>query len=537
MKDNFDYIIVGAGSAGSVLANRLSADGKHSVLIIEAGGKDRSLWMSMPLGAGRMFYDPTYNWPLETEPEAYCDNRVIGLCAGKVLGGSSSINGMMYTRGHPRDYDQWAQSGCAGWSYDDVLPYFRKAETNWRGSNDVHGDDGPLTTSRAPKDGLHDILAKTATNLGHVVTDDFSKDGPNGFGLTDITTHNGRRGSTSRRYLQPALQRKNLMLISNAETTRVLIEGQRATGIEFVRNGQKQRIRAHKEVILSAGAYHSPKLLMLSGIGPSDHLSDVGITCINDLPGVGANLQDHYGYSIVYKTHEPMDFDKELRLDRLARSAVRWGVAGDGPISALPLSGIAFCRTREGIERPDVELLFTPAALDAQVWFPGWRPPNGQMLAISVSLMRPESIGHVRLRSSDPFAAPRITVNYLAQPEDRATLLRAAHLVRSFMASQPVASVVANELYPGISPDDDEAVEGYIRSTVRSMMHGCGSCAMGTNKEAVVDPELRVRGIKGLRVVDASVMPAITTGHTNAPTIMIAEKAADLILKDRDLVD
>ena len=530
MTETYDFIIVGGGSAGSVLANRLSAVPKCTVLLIEGGRIDRSLWMKMPLAAGKMFYDPALNWPLATDPEPDADDRAIGLCAGKVLGGSSSINGMMYTRGHPRDYDQWAQMGCRGWSYEEVLPYFKKAERNWRGADDVHGGAGPLTTSKITRDGLFELLAGTARKLGHHVTDDFERDGPDGFGLTDTTTHGGRRGSTAQRYLRPALKRTNLTLVTEAQVRRVIVERGRAVGVEYVRSGAVLKVAARREVILSAGAYHSPQLLMLSGIGPADHLSDMGIACLHDLRGVGRNLQDHCGYSIVYRTREPMAFDGQLRLDRLVGSVMRWGVTGRGPVSQLPLAAIGFCRTRVGIERPDVELLFTPAALDAHIWFPGWRPANGQMLAVSVSLVRPETTGRVMLRSGDPSATPRIIANYLTEPADRLALLRAAHLVRSFMQTEPAASLVSEELSPGLAADDDVALAGYIRATLRTMMHACGTCAMGTEDDSVVNPQLRVHGVDALRVVDASVMPSVITGHTNAPTIMIAEKAADLIL-------
>ncbi|QLC24860.1 glucose-methanol-choline oxidoreductase [Parasphingopyxis algicola] len=530
MREVYDFIIVGSGSAGGVLANRLSAEGSTSVLVLEAGGMDSSLLMQMPLAAGKMFYNPAFNWPLTTEPEPHADDREIILAAGKVLGGSSSINGMMYTRGHPRDYDQWAQVGCPGWSHSEVLPYFLQAERNWRGKSESHGGDGPLTVSAAVKDDLFDFITETAQELGHTLTDDFERDGPQGFGITDTTTHGGRRGSTARRYLRPALNRKNLTLVCNAQTRKVLLDGRRAVGVEYVHEGKVYRVKASREVILSAGAYHSPKLLMLSGIGPADHLREMNIPVIRELRGVGNNLQDHYGYSIVYHTHELMSVDRQMRMDRLAGSVLRWGLTGGGPVSGLPLSAIGYLKTREGMERPDIELLFTPASLDAQMWFPGWRPANGQQLAISVSLLRPQTKGHVKLGSDDPEAVPRITHNYLADPEDRAAFLRAAHMVRSFMETEPIASVVSEEVFPGAAANDDEALAGFIRETMRSMMHACGTCAMGTGEDSVVDPELRVNGIDGLRVVDASVMPSIPTGHTNAPTIMLAEKAAALIL-------
>lgn len=530
MQDLYDYIIVGSGSAGSVLANRLSADGSNTVLVLEAGGPDRSQLMQMPLAIGKMFYEPAFNWLLKTVPEPHVDGREILLPAGKVLGGSSSINGMMYTRGHPRDFDQWAQKGCVGWSYDNVLPYFRKAENNWRGKSDIHGDDGPLTVSAPVKDDLFSTIMSTARKLGFKVTDDFETDGQDGFGVTDTTTHRGRRGSTARRYLRPALRQKNVTVVCNALTQKVLIEQRRAVGIEYVQSGRSVKVKASKEVIISAGVYNSPKILMLSGIGPKGHLTEVGIEVVHDAPGVGNNLQDHYGYSIVYQTKEFMSVDRLMRLDRLVGSVLRWKLTGQGPVSGLPLSAIAYLKTSDGMERPNVELLFTPAALDAQVWFPGWRPANGKQLAISVSLLRPQTKGFVKLRSNDPNAAPHILHNYLAAPEDRRALLDAGYAIRKFMGAEPIASVVSKELFPGPDAHDDEGLAAYIRGTMRSMIHGCGTCAMGVGEESVVDSNLRVRGIDGLRVVDASVMPVIPTGHTNAPTIMVAERAADLIL-------
>ena len=526
----YDFIIIGAGSAGCVLANRLSADSCCSVLVIEAGGMDGQLMMSMPLACGKVFYDPALNWPIASDPEPRADNRIIKLAAGRVIGGGSSINGMIYTCGHPRDYDRWVQLGCTSWSYEDVLPYFRKAESNWRRESGTHGHSGPLTTSPPLKDRLFDVFAETGRKLGYGVTDDFERDGPEGFGLPDTTTHAGRRASTSQRYLRPALKRANLTLVCRAQTNRILLEDKHAVGVEYVKNGIVQQARARREVLLSAGAFNSPKLLMLSGIGPADHLHEMGIACAHDLPGVGRNLQDHYGFSVVYRTRGRMDFDGQMHLDRLTGSVLQWKLTGRGPISGLPLTAIAFLRTREEIPSPDIELLFTPASLDAQAWFPGWRPANGQKMAISVSLMRPASSGRVMLRAADPSAPPRIILNYLAEPEDRVTLLRAVHLIRTIMRTEPAASLVERELSPGVGACDDESVAAHIRATVRSMQHASCTCAMGNGQNSVLDPDLRVRGIAGLRVADASVMPVVIAGHTNAPTIMIAEKAADLIL-------
>ncbi|MGY3505070.1 GMC family oxidoreductase [Bradyrhizobium sp. USDA 4471] len=528
--DTFDFVIVGGGSAGCVLAARLSADPANRVLLLEAGGRDDSRLMQMPLACGSIFYDPAMNWSLASEPEVFADERIIHPAAGRVLGGGSSINGMIYTRGHRLDYDQWAQMGCRGWSFGDVLPSFKRAECNWRGASRIHGGSGPLTTSPLARDGMFAAITDTARRAGLRVTDDFERDDPDGFGLPDITTHGGRRASTARRYLHQVWSRKNLVVKTNVCVTRIVMERSVAVGVEYAEGGDTKRVEACREVVLSAGAYGSPKLLMLSGIGPADEIAAVGITPIIDLPFVGRNLQEHPGTTLTFGTKAPMQFDRELRLDRLISSVARWWLTGSGPVSTLPISAMAFVRTRPELERPDVELLFTPASLTARVWFPGWRKPNGATLAISAFLMRPASRGSVSLRSPDPHAPPRIHLNLLGEPEDKATLLAAMRMVREFMAREPVASLVERELSPGRELMSDEALLSHLRRTIRTMQHPTSTCAMGIGDDAVTDPELRVRGAERLRVVDASVMPQIVGGHTNAPTIMIAEKAADMIL-------
>jgi choline dehydrogenase len=536
MMDEFDYIVIGAGSAGCVLANRLSADSGITVLVLEAGGEDRHPLMPMPLACRQMFYHSALNWGFETEREPSADGRVLVRGAGKVLGGSSSINGMMYTRGHPGDYDEWAALGCAGWSHSAVLPYFKRAESNWRGPSEVHGGDGPLTVTRHFPDSLYGRIAETARTLGYAVTDDLERDTPDGFGIPDFTTHKGRRGSTARRYLHPVRSRSNLTIQTDTLATRILLEGKRAVGVEYIRKGKMLRARAGREVILSAGAYNSPKLLMLSGIGPADELGSVGINLTHDLPGVGRNLQEHPGAAISFRAAEPIPFDNHIRLDRLILSVLRWQTTGGGVIAGLPFTSMAFCRTRLGLERPDVELHFSPAPMDARVWFPGWRSPIGRSIGISTFLMRPASRGWVRLRSTDPRDPPRIFLNLLGEKEDRDTLLRGLRLVRSFMATAPAASLVSHERVPGVETQSDEELAAHIRQVVRTMQHPVGTCAMGIGSDAVVDPQLRVRGLQGLRVIDASIMPVIVGGHTNAPTIMIAEKGADLALGREPLV-
>jgi choline dehydrogenase len=526
----FDFVIVGGGSAGCVLAARLSADRRNRVLLLEAGGWDTNRLMQMPMACGNVFYDPAVNWSLSTEREAFADDRIIHPAAGRVLGGGSSINGMIYTRGHRLDYDQWAQMGCRGWSFDDVLPNFKRAECSWRGASQVHGGSGPLTTSRLVRDPMFDAITDTARRAGLRVTDDFERDDPDGFGLPDVTTDGGRRASTARRYIHPVLGRKNLVVKTDVCVTRVAMERSVAVGVEYVEGASTKRVEARREIVLSAGAYGSPKLLLLSGIGPAADIASVGIKPIIDLPFVGKNLQEHPGAALTFRTKDPMRFDRELRLDRLMSAVARWWLTGTGPVSTLPISAMAFIRTRSELERPDVELLFTPASLNARIWFPGWRKPNGSTLGISTFLMRPMSRGSVSLRSSDPRTPPRIHLNLLGEPEDKAALLAAIRMVREFMAGEPIASLVEDELSPGREVISDDALLAHLRRSIRTMQHPTSTCAMGIGDDAVTDPELRVRGTERLRVVDASVMPRIVGGHTNAPTIMIAEKAAEMIL-------
>jgi choline dehydrogenase len=446
-----------------------------------------------------------------------------------VVGVGSSINGMMYTRGHPRDYDQWAQLGCSGWSHADVLPYFKRAESNWRGASEAHGADGPLSVSRHTPDAAYAKIAETARRLGYPVSDDFERDTPDGFGVTDFTTHRGRRASTARRYLYPALRRGNLTLLSETHTTRILFEGRRAVGVQVVRDGVVSEIRAEREVILSGGAYNSPKLLMLSGVGPADELAALGLKVVQDLPGVGRNLQEHPGVAMTFQPTQRLPFDDQIRLDRLAMSVIQWGLTGRGVVAGLPFTAVAFCRTRPELERPDLEFLFTPSALDARVWFPGWRRSVSSGIGVTAWLMRPQSRGWVKLRSADPMEKPRIFLNLLADASDRDTLLRGLRMVREFMATAPASSLVTGELTPGPQAQTDEALLVHIRKVIRTPQHPTSTCMMGQGPEAVVDPELKVQGVSGLRVIDASIMPVIVGGHTNAPTIMIGEKGADLV--------
>ncbi|MGH7075693.1 MAG: GMC family oxidoreductase [Stellaceae bacterium] len=527
----FDYIIVGAGSAGCVLANRLSAERDVSVLLLEAGGEARALALKIPLYAPKLWFGHQYGWGYDGEVEPHLGGRFIPVPRGKVLGGSSAINGMLYARGHPRDYDQWRQLGNAGWSYPDILPYYRRAETDWRGEGVYHGGTGPLKVSRHDRRyKMYDLVRAAAREAGHPETEDFHGASPEGFGVPDFTTIGGRRGSTAVTFLKPARGRPNLRVMTHAQAMRVMMEKGRAVGVEYRRDGALAVARARREVILCGGAINSPHLLMLSGIGPAEELRRHGITPLLDLSGVGRNLQDHASTGIDVVLNRPVSFVNQLRADRVARSLARWWFTGTGPLAGLPVTGMLFARSRDGLERPDLQFLISPVRLFANLWFPVWRKADGHFLSIRAVLLHPESRGWIGLRSADPLAKPRITFNLLDRPEDLPPLRAAIRMSRDLVRHGALAGLVDREASPGDPLVTDEQLDDFIRSDVRTAFHAVGTCRMGQGADAVVDERLQVRGIEGLRVVDASVMPTIIGGNTNAPTIMIAEKASDMIL-------
>ncbi len=528
--DQFDYIIVGAGSSGCVLAARLTEDPSVKVLVVEAGGSEKQAILEMPVAWFRAMRKASVGWGYATEPEPHADNRRIPAPRGRVIGGCSSINGMMYSRGHPLDYDQWAQMGAKGWSFADVLPYFRKSEANWRGKSEYHGADGPLTVARHQTDDtIYPAIMKTAKSLGYRELDDFHGASTEGFSAPDFTVHEGRRGSTAKRFLRPALKRSNLVLVSEALTTRVVMEGKRAVGVEYERDGARVTVRAKREVIVSAGAFNSPQLLLLSGIGPAKELKEHGIKVVQDLPGVGRNLQEHAAVRPVFEANGKITFDQELRLDRLTASVIRWWLKGTGPVAGLPVAAQGFVKTRDGLDRPDMQFLISPVAMDAEVWFPGWRAPRGEYFSIANILLSPESTGTVTLRSGDPHDKPKILLNLLATENDRAAFRRFVRFTRKFFAAPPLSDLISREIEPGEDAQGDDEIDAYVRSVVSTAMHPTSTCAMGAGANAVLDEKLRVRGVEGLRVVDCSAMPTVVGGNTNAAAIMIGEKAADLI--------
>jgi len=526
----FDYVIVGAGSAGCVIANRLTEDPNVSVLLLEAGGRDNQFFYKLALGFHSWRY-PETDWAYQSEPEPHLNGRRILLPRGKVLGGSSTINGMLYSRGHPGDYDHWRQMGCEGWGYADVLPYFKRAETNWRGEGPYHGGSGPLQVGRIDtRKLLHEPVMEAAARLGYPTVDDHHGRVHEGFGPGDTTTTpRGRRSSASRAYLDPIRGRPNLTIATGAHATRLILKDRIAKGVEYAQGGQRHSVEAAREVILAGGVYNTPQLLMLSGIGPADHLRDVGIEPVLDLPGVGRNLSEHAGYWLEFDTKEPITLLNELRFDKLAVSLVRWGLFGTGVLASQSNSAHAEIRSLPGLEQPDLQIYFNPVRADAKPWFPGIGKRQEHRVTAVVCLLRPDSRGWMELRSADPAEKPRITLNLMSTRRDADTLVRGVKLVRELYATEPLAGLIAREVTPGPSVATDEEIDAYLRNMLIVTHHSVGTCAMGVGSHSVVDPHLRVRGIAGLRVCDASIMPTVPGGNTNAPSIMVGEKAADLI--------
>lgn len=527
----FDYIVVGAGSAGCVLASRLSEDTSARVLLIEAGGPDRHPFMKMPAAFYQLLKVQSINWNYSSEPEPHAAQRSFPLQRGKVVGGTGTVNGMTYSRGDKNDYDEWERLGAKGWSHKDVLPFFKRAESNWRGETAFHGGSGPMTVTRAntDHDAFYPAMMEAAKNLGCTFNDDICAENCEGFAKVEFTTHKGRRASTSQRYLRPAMSRPGLHVESGATVHRLIFEGQKAVGLEYEKRGVLHRVRAEREIVLSGGAYNSPKLLMLSGIGSADELSAAGIQPLHELPGVGKNLQDHAVIALNYAASQPVTFHRELRLDRLALSALRWQMFGSGPLAQLPLTCWAFRKTDPALERADVQFFFSPVSMLATPWFPGLRKGAGHLVTARNALRYPVSRGTVRLASADPNAAPRITSNLLAERADLESLVRAVRQTRELMSTSPLSNLIERELAPSAGSLSQAELENFVRENARPSCHPSCTCAMGEGEQAVVDSQLRVRGLEGLRIADASVMPNIIGGNLNAPVIMIAEKAAEMI--------
>ncbi|MFM9969497.1 MAG: GMC family oxidoreductase [Burkholderiales bacterium] len=527
---NFDYIIIGAGSAGAVLAARLTEDKDVSVLLLEAGGKDRHPFQLMPLAFLRVGESRVYNWHYETEPEPAMNNRRLAIGRGKGLGGSSSINALICIRGHRRDYDRIAEMGMTGWGYADVLPYFKKLETNWRGETPYHGGNGPIRISPMEyKEMLYEPMREAAQALGIPHNDDPNGAVQEGISRMEATIGGGKRSSTAREYLYPVMDRPNLTVRTGALTLRIVIEKGRAVGVEYACGGQIYEDRVNREVLLSAGAYGSPQVLMLSGIGPADELKAMGIAPQHDLPGVGRNLSEHPNYTNFYRLREAKGLTQFLRLDRATAAVARWYVNHDGVFASNGAAANIFLRSSEVYDRPDVQLTPMSVSNSAGLWFPGFTAPPVHCFTIRIGVMHPASRGWVKLRSTDPRDKVRIQFNMYAEPEDMACMIRGMRKCRELFAQSPLREMIDNEVFPGTQRQSDEQLAEAVRKEGTHRSHPVGTCTMGTGNEAVVDAQLRVRGIEGLRVIDASVIPEVPGGNTNVPTIMIGEKAADML--------
>ena len=534
-REVYDYVVIGAGSAGCVLANRLSADPTVSVLLLEAGTRDRNPLFRLPMLMGKLMHSGLYNWHYHTEPEPHLNGRKIYWPRGKALGGSSTINGMIYVRGNRHDYDRWAQMGLPGWSYDEVLPAFRKSESHIERSGEFHGRGGELTVCRARgKNPLFDVFVKAGVEAGHPLNDDFNGAVQEGFGRYDFTIRDGKRWSTSRAFLYPALARHNLTVETGALTHRVLVEGGRATGVEFATGRSLRNVRVAREVVLSAGTVNSPQILLLSGIGPPGEISKHGLKVVHELPGVGRNMQDHVDCVLSYQCPQPISLYSDLRIDRLTVSILQAAVFGTGVATTFPYEGGAFMKSRPGLEAPDMQAHFMPALEETANlhWpklFKSAAQDTSHGFSIRVGPVNPESRGSITLRSADPTAAPKIQANYLASEFDRNTMYRAIRMMREVIAQRAFDPYRGKELTPGADCQSDAQLLEWLRASALTTLHPVGTCKMGTDDDAVVDSRLKVRGLDGLRVADASIMPIISSGNTNAPTIMIAERAASFI--------
>lgn len=525
----FDYVVVGAGSAGCVVARRLSDDPAVRVLLLEAGAQASGFWTRVPAGMGKMFSANPFNWGYTTQPVAGLNGRSLFWPRGKTLGGSSAINGMVFTRGNRQDYDSWALAGNAGWSWDEVLPYFKALEDNQHGGNDVRGAGGPLRISDpALLSPVVDQFIRAAQRLGVPLVEDLSVRGVEGVGILQASIHNGRRQSTYDAYLEQVRGRSNLVIRTVSHVTRVVLADRVATGVEVLEGGQLRTICATREVVLCAGALNSPLLLMHSGIGDGDQLRSHGVPIALHLPGVGKNLQDHLSVNVKVRTRPGVSHNRHLNGWRKYREGVRYLLAKNGYLACGATLAAAFTRSHSGVDYADLELGFRPISFSYS--------PSGQVtvddidaISVAVFACRPASRGEVRIASSDPLQPPLLIPNYFDDPADLEAMLAGIRQIRELLRTQPIAASIAAELLPGPQATSDEQLTEFIRNTGKTSFHVSGTCRMGCDLMAVVDPQLRVRGINRLRVIDASIMPTVTSGNTNAPTIMIGEKGAALL--------
>lgn len=522
-----DYIIIGAGSGGGVLTNRLSEDPNATVAVIEAGDWDKSPWIHMPMGYFRLMQTLQLDWGYHTVPQKHVNNRTMFVPRAKSVGGCTTVNGMIYTRGHRTDYDSWAQMGNRGWDYDSILPYFRRAE-NWGGGGDedVHGFDGPLATTR------NDIIAEPCVayrnaclQLGIPYNEDLNGGEQFGVGPCDGTVRDGIRSSVSRCYVTPIKKRKNLSFHTKAMVSKIIVQNGRAVGVEFIQGRQKKTLYADKEVILCGGAFNSPHLLQISGIGDPDHLSSIGVQTVHELPGVGRNLQDHLASSVKQGLSKPISLLGQTKPYAAALALLQYYTTGKGPVAGHGVEVMSFLKSREDVEIPDLQTHFNNIMYKDH----GREIINVEGCMPYFNISRPQSRGTVMAKSDDPFQLPELDPNFLSVPDDLRVLRDGLRLTREILAQKAFDNIRGEEYLPGVNMQSDAELDAYIKEDCNSVYHPVGTCKMGSDTMAVVDDELRVHGIAGLRVVDASVMPTLTSGNTNAPTIMIAEKAADMI--------
>jgi len=524
----FDYVIVGAGSAGCVLADRLTEDGRSTVLVLEYGGSDRSPFIQMPAALAIPMNSKTYNWGYRSEPEPHLNGRRMQCPRGKVLGGSSSINGLVYVYGHPLDFERWEEEGAKGWGYRNVLPYFRRAESFRGGADTYRGDGGPLATSHGLKcNPLYDAFIAAGRQAGYPVSDDLNGERQEGFGPLDMTVRDGVRSSTANAYLRPAMKRRNLKVVTHALATKIAFEGRRAIGVHYRRQGGEHKVRARREVILSGGPINSPQLMKLSGIGPAAELSALGIDVVADRRGVGENLQDHLEFTFQIASKQPITLYGHTGLVARALIGAQWLLRGRGLGASNHFEAGGFIRSRAGVRYPDIQFHFLPMA----VAYDGSSLAREHGFQAHVGPMRSKSRGWVRLKSLNPAEPPLIQFNYMSHSEDWIEMRACVRLTREIFAQGAFDPYRGREIKPGATCVSDEAIDAFVRERVESAYHPSCTCKMGSRADpsAVVDPETRVIGVEALRVVDSSIMPSITNGNLNAPTIMMAEKAADMI--------
>jgi choline dehydrogenase len=536
-QDRYDYIIVGAGSAGCVLANRLTENGRHKVLLLEAGPSDRRFWVQLPIGYGKTFYDPNLNWMYQSEPIPGLNGRTNYVPRGKLLGGSSSINAMVYSRGQAGDFEDWEAMGNTGWGWKEVLQTYRKMEDHELGSGPFHGAGGPLHVSNISKavHPLSHIYVKAGQEAGLKYTSDLNGETIEGVGLYQINTKNGMRWSSSRAYLWPARSRSNLRVVTGAFATRILFEGKRATGVAYRRHGQDATAFANREVILSGGSVNSPQLLQLSGVGPADLLKRVGVAVHHESPAVGGYLQDHVCYDYIFKASRPsLNNDLYPWWGKL-RVGLQYLLTRTGPLSLSVNQGGGYFRSRPDLPRPNIQLYFSPLTYEKTP--PGVKklmgPDPFPGFILSISPCRPTSRGHLEIKSSDPGQPPAIHLNLMSTNHDVQELLEGARFMRKLASAPSMTSIIVEELKPGPGRDSDDEVIADIRARSYSVFHPCGTCRMGPDpRKAVVDPRLRVHGLSGLRIVDSSIFPTVTSGNINAPSIMVGERGAEFVLED-----